>query len=162
MKLLLALLIFVIATLFLFFFTLSALGADYQSGVSATVLKKSSVTGNGQKITYPVTDKAEVTAMTVNIAPGAETGWHSHPIPVYAYVVEGTLEVELEGGQIITYRSGDAIIEVVNILHNGRNRGSDEVRLVVFYAGAKTHPTCSNLLRRVLKVNSWASPFLKK
>jgi len=130
----------VIATLFLFFFTLSALGADYQSGVSATVLKKSSVTGNGQKIIYPVTDKAEVTAMTVNLAPGAETGWHSHPIPVYAYVVEGTLEVELEGGQIITYRSGDAIIEVVNILHNGRNRGSDEVRLVVFYAGAEGTP----------------------
>ena len=141
MKLLLALLIFVIATLFLFFFTLSALGADYQSGVSATVLKKSSVTSNGQKITYPVTDKAEVTAMTVNLAPGAETGWHSHPIPVYAYVVEGTLEVELEGGQIITYRSGDAIIEVVNTLHNGRNRGSEEVRLVVFYTGAEGTPS---------------------
>ena len=50
------------------------------------------------------------------------------------------MEVELEGGQIITYRSGDAIIEVVNILHNGRNRGSDEVRLVVFYAGAEGTP----------------------
>ena len=133
--------VFVIATLFLLFFTLSALGADYQSGVSATVLKKSSITSNGQKITYPVTDKAEVTAMTVNIAPGAETGWHSHPIPVYAYVVEGTLEVELEGGQIITYRSGDAIIEVVNTLHNGRNRGSEEVRLVVFYTGAEGTPS---------------------
>jgi len=133
--------VYVIATLFLFFFTLSALGADYQSGVSATVLKKSSVTGNGQKIIYPVTDKAEVTAMTVNLAPGAETGWHSHPIPVYAYVVEGTLEVELEGGQIITYRSGDAIIEVVNTLHNGRNRGSEEVRLVVFYTGAEGTPS---------------------
>jgi quercetin dioxygenase-like cupin family protein len=79
--------------------------------------------------------------MTVNIAPGAETGWHSHPIPVYAYVVEGTLEVELEGGQIITYRSGDAIIEVVNTLHNGRNRGSEEVRLVVFYTGAEGTPS---------------------
>ena len=88
----------IIATLCLMFFTLSALGADYQNGVSATVLKKSSVTGNGQKIIYPVTDKAEVTARTVNLAPGAETDWHSHPIPVYAYVVEGMLDVEIEVG----------------------------------------------------------------
>jgi quercetin dioxygenase-like cupin family protein len=130
----------VIATLCLIFFTLAALGGDYQSGVSTTVLKSSSITGNGQKIVYPVTDKAEVTAMTVNLAPGAETGWHSHPIPVYAYVVEGKLAVELEGGQVITYRSGDAIIEVVNTLHNGRNQGSGDVRLVVFYTGAEGTP----------------------
>lgn len=130
----------VIATLGLIFFSLSASGADYQSGVSATVLKSSSVTGNGQKIVYPVTDKAEVTAVTVTLAPGAETGWHSHPIPVYAYVVEGKLDVELEGGQIITYRSGDAIIEVVNTLHNGRNQGSEDVRLVAFYTGVEGTP----------------------
>lgn len=130
----------VIATLCLASFTLPALGADYQRGVSATVLKSSSVTGNGQKIVYPVTDKAEVTAMTVSLPPGAETGWHSHPIPVYAYVVEGRLDVELEGGQVITYRSGDAIIEVVNTLHNGRNQGSEDVRLVVFYTGAEGTP----------------------
>lgn len=133
-------LVAVIATLCLSFSTLPALSADYHSGVSATVLKSSSVTGNGQKIVYPVTDKAEVTAMTVNLAPGAETGWHSHPIPVYAYVVEGKLDVELEGGQVITYRSGDAIIEVANSLHNGRNQGSEDVRLVVFYTGAEGTP----------------------
>ena len=39
----------------------SASAADYNSGVSAKVLKKTSVTGNGQKITYPNTDRAEVT-----------------------------------------------------------------------------------------------------
>ena len=130
----------VIATLGLMFFTLSALGADYQGGVSATVLKSSSVTGNDQKIAYPVTDKAEVTAMMVTLAPGAETGWHSHPIPVYAYVVEGKLDVELEGGQVITYRSGDAIIEVVNTLHNGSNQGPEDVRLVAFYTGVEGTP----------------------
>ena len=119
---------------------LSARCADYQSGVSATVLKKTGVTGNGQHIAYPVTDKAEVTAMTVDLAVGAETGWHSHPIPVYAYVVAGTIDVELEGGQVITYRPGDAIIEVVNTLHNGRNRGSEAVRLAVFYTGIEGAP----------------------
>lgn len=130
----------VIAALCVSFCPSLSLSADYNSGVSATVLKKSMVTGNGQKIVYPLTDKAEVTAMAVDLAAGAETGWHSHPIPVYAYVVAGTLDVELESGQVMIYRAGDAIIEVVNTLHNGRNRGSETVRLVVFYTGIEGTP----------------------
>ena len=129
-----------------FFLSLSASGDEYQTGVSATMLKKSSVTGNGRKIVYPVTDNAEVTAMVVELAPGAETGWHSHPIPVYGYVLTGTIDVELEGGQVIVYRSGDAIIEAVDTLHNGRNRGSERVRLVVFYTGVAGKP---NVVRPV-------------
>jgi hypothetical protein len=87
-----------------------AIAADYSSGVTAKVLQKTSVTGNGQTITYPLTDKAEVTAMTVDLAPGAETGWHQHPVPVYAYVVAGNLSVELEDGRQLSFKSGDAII----------------------------------------------------
>ena len=125
----------------LFLCPLSVTAADYQNGVIATTLKKSNITSNGQKIVYPVTDAAEVTALLVNVPPGAETGWHSHPTPVYAYVQAGTLDVELEDGQISTFHSGDAIIEVVNTLHNGKNRGTEIVRLVVFYTGIAGMPT---------------------
>lgn len=117
-----------------------AIAADYSSGVTAKVLQKTSVTGNGQKITYPLTDKAEVTAMTVDLAPGAETGWHQHPVPVYAYVVAGNLSVELEDGRQLSFKSGDAIIEVVNTLHNGKNIGAEPVKLAVFYLGAEGIP----------------------
>lgn len=108
---------------------------DYNTGVSAVVLKKTSVTSNGEKIAYPLTDQAEVTAMVVDLAPGAETGWHQHPVPVYAYVVAGKLSVELEDGKTLTFGTGDAIIEVVNTLHNGKNSGVEPVRLAVFYLG---------------------------
>lgn len=118
----------------------STFGADYSSGVTANVLKKTSVTSNGQKITYPQTEKAEVTAVTVDLAPGSETGWHQHPVPVYAYVVSGDLLVELEDGQHFTYGKGDAIIEVVNTLHNGKNNGVEPVKLAVFYVGAEGMP----------------------
>lgn len=117
-----------------------ALTADYSSGVAVKVLKKTSVTGNGQKITYPLTDKAEVTAMTVDLAPGAETGWHKHPVPVYAYVISGVLQVELEDGKLLYFGAGEAVIEVVNTLHNGRNTGTEPVRLAVFYLGAEGTP----------------------
>ena len=118
----------------------STFGAGYSTGVTANVLTKTSVTGDGQKIIYPQTDKAEVTAMTVDIAPGAETGWHKHPMPVYAYVISGNLTVELEGGQRLSYGTGDAIIEVVNTMHNGKNSGTETVKLAVFYLGAKGVP----------------------
>lgn len=120
-----------------FLLTSLAVAADYNAGVSATVLKKTSVTSNGEKITYPQTDRAEVTAMTVDLAPGAETGWHQHPVPVYAYVVAGNLSVELEGGKVLNFRAGEAIIEAVNTLHNGKNRGTEPVRLAVFYLGSE-------------------------
>jgi quercetin dioxygenase-like cupin family protein len=118
----------------------SSFAADYSSGVTAKMLTKTTVTGNGQKIAYPVTDMAEVTAMTVDLAPGSETGWHKHPVPVYAYVVSGSLAVEIEGGKEPTFKTGDAIIEVVNTLHNGRNRGSEPVKLAVFYLGVEGTP----------------------
>lgn len=117
-----------------------AITADYNSGVSAKVLVKTMLTGNGQKITYPLTDRAEVTAMTVDLAPGAETGWHKHPMPVYAYVVSGSLSVELEDGKKLSFTTGDAIVEVVNTMHNGRNSGTVPVKLAVFYLGAEGTP----------------------
>lgn len=117
-----------------------AFSADYNTGVTSRVLVKTSVTGNGQQITYPVTSKAEVTAMTVDLAPGAETGWHKHPVPVYAYVISGKLSVEIEGGTQRTFEAGEAIIEVVNTLHNGKNMGNDPVKLAVFYLGAEGTP----------------------
>jgi quercetin dioxygenase-like cupin family protein len=124
----------------LFLITSPTFAADYSSGVTAKVLVKTSVTGNGQKITYPLTDKAEVTAMTVDLAPSAETGWHKHPVPVYAYVVSGKLSVELEDGKALSFVAGDAVIEVVNVMHNGINRGTEPVKLAVFYLGAEGTP----------------------
>jgi quercetin dioxygenase-like cupin family protein len=123
----------------------SAFSADYNSGVTSKVLVKSTLTGNGQKITYPLTDRAEITAMTVDLAPGAETGWHKHPVPVYAYVVSGNLSVELEDGKLLSFTAGEAIIEVVNTMHNGRNSGTVPVKLAVFYLGAEGIP---NVIRK--------------
>ena len=117
-----------------------AFAADYSTGVTSRVLVKTSITGNGQSISYPVTDKAEVTAMTVELASGAETGWHKHPVPVYAYVISGRLSVEIEGGKQLSFAAGEAIIEVVNTLHNGKNMGSEPVKLAVFYLGSADVP----------------------
>lgn len=107
----------------------------YNAGVASRLLTRTGVTSSGQKIAYPVTDKAEVTALLVDLAPAAETGWHKHPVPVYAFVLSGQLLIEIEGGQTLQFKAGDAIVEMVDTFHNGRNIGIEPVRLVVFYTG---------------------------
>jgi len=114
--------------------------ADYDSGVQGKVILQTNTMINGKPISYPVTDHPKVTVMNVEIAPGAQTGWHFHPVAVYAYVLSGRLTLEMEDGQIKECKEGDAIIEVVGLKHNGSNRGAVPVKLVVFYLGAANVP----------------------
>jgi quercetin dioxygenase-like cupin family protein len=107
--------------------------------VRATPLLKTATTWDGQPIAYPA-GPAEVTALHIVIEPGGETGWHLHPVPSYAWVIEGELEVRLKDGRTRLLRQGDALAEVVNTWHNGRNVGAGPVKLVVFYAGVAGQP----------------------
>lgn len=52
-------------------------------------------------------------------------------------MVSGHLDVDMEGGKSLSFQPGDAIIEVVDAWHNGRNAGCEPVRLAVFYLGGK-------------------------
>ncbi|MDQ5985162.1 MAG: hypothetical protein CSYNP_00867 [Syntrophus sp. SKADARSKE-3] len=112
----------------------------YDSGVTVKTLLKSTTAANGQHHEYLKTDRPEVTACIVEIAPGAQTGWHSHSVPVYAYVMEGTLMVTLEDGKVFSFEKGQALIEVMNIAHNGKSVGKEKVRLLVFYTGEEGKP----------------------
>lgn len=118
----------------------TANAGDYAGGVSAKLVLRTTTTSSGEKVAYPTTKQAEITAMRVDIAPGSETGWHLHPFPVYAWVVSGSLTIELEGGKRHSYEEGDAIVEAVGTLHNGKNQGTVPVRLLVFYTGSEGAP----------------------
>jgi len=119
--------------------------SDYLSQVKSQKILVTTTAGNGQPIHYLQTDHPEVTAMTVEIPVGAETGWHLHPEPVYAYVLAGQMEVEIADGTRLRFKPGDAIVEVQNLAHNGRNIGSDSVRLAVFYTGQTGQPNVVHL-----------------
>ena len=119
---------------------LSGGAGDYDTGVRGKVILHTDKMSNGEPIDYLDKDHPRVTVMNVEIAPGKETGWHSHPMEVYAYVLSGRLTVEMEGGKTTEFKKGDAIIEVVNLKHNGINKGKIPVKLVVFYLGGEGMP----------------------
>jgi len=117
----------------------------YDSGVTVRTVLKAKTTSSGQPVKYLKTDRPEITVAVVEIAPGAETGWHLHKIPVYAYVLEGTLKVILDGGTERTFEKGQAIIEVMDLAHNGINPGREPLKLIVFYAGEEGTPSATKI-----------------
>jgi quercetin dioxygenase-like cupin family protein len=129
-------------------FTIAAHADDYQ-GVSVRNVLTSTVAANGQKLSYLKTDNPEVSAMVVEIPPHGETGWHTHAVPVYAYMLAGRLTVEMEGGKKYEFKEGAAIFEVKDTPHNGRNYSDQTARLIVFYTGETGKPNVTRLGDRV-------------
>lgn len=107
--------------------------------MTVTPLAKETASWDGKPIVYPQ-GKPEMTALLVEIAPGAQTGWHHHFVPNFAYMLERTLELTLDDGRVRLLKAGEELPEVVNRPHNGRNVGSSPARLIVFYAGAVGTP----------------------
>lgn len=116
-------------------FPLNVLALEASANIKVTPLIQSAQSWNGTPITYPA-GQAQITGITVEIAPGADTGWHQHPAPSFGVITQGILEVTLRDGRVKRLQAGEALIEVVNTEHIGRNVGDVPVKLVVFYAGA--------------------------
>lgn len=119
-------------------FNASAL--DASNGITVKNILKTTSSWDGQPLAYPQ-GQAQISGMLIEIAPGAETGWHLHPVPSFGLVLEGDLEVTLKDGRHRQFHTSDALAEVVNTLHNGRNIGKKPLKLLVFYAGVVDQPT---------------------
>ena len=124
--------------------SLLATSAAAQVKFSATPVLQSGTTAGGTSIAYPKTDSAEVTALVLDIGPGGETGRHMHPYPTFVYVLDGAIDVEMDGGMVHTYRAGDSFLEVLNTWHNGKNKGTTPAKVLVVFAGVHAKP---NLVR---------------
>ena len=98
--------------------------------IEVTPVAKATTTAAGQPLVFP-TDKPQVVASIYTIAPGAVTPRHKHPALRYAYVLEGTLTVDIEGGASHTYPPGSFIVEVLEKWHVVKNVGPTSVKLLV-------------------------------
>ncbi len=113
---------------------------DYNFDVRVTSLLRTSTNFAGQQIKYPHKHPAEVSILVVTIPPGKQTGWHTHPVPLFGYVLSGEITVDIQGHGKHTFQKGDTLAECVKLLHNGVNTGKIPVRLLIFVAGEKSVP----------------------
>ncbi|HAW64473.1 MAG TPA: cupin domain-containing protein [Alistipes sp.] len=74
------------------------------------------------------------------VEPRARLPLHRHPVINAGMVLQGELTVVAAGGEERTFRAGEGIVEVVDRVHYGENRGSEPLELVMFYAGAEGLP----------------------
>lgn len=124
----------------LFSFTPLKGHADDYTQAKVEKLLVTSTNYAGQALAYPRSGKPEVSVLVVHLPPGSSTGWHKHPVPVYAWMLAGELTVRTESGVEKRFLEGEPIIEVMNLLHNGTNSGREMASLVVFYTGVEGVP----------------------
>jgi quercetin dioxygenase-like cupin family protein len=103
-------------------------------------LLQTTVNSLGQPIAWPRDGTPEVTALLVEMAPGEETGWHRHPVPLLGYLLAGELTVYQTTGEKRVVRSGEVSLESVDVIHNGVNEGATPCKMIVFVAGLKDLP----------------------
>jgi quercetin dioxygenase-like cupin family protein len=115
----------------------SASGSVAGSAGQEVLLDMQELTVLDQPIAYPKKTPAQVSSSIIQLEPGQETGWNKHRVPMYAYVLEGTLSVEYDAGVTKEYPAGTALMEAQNVWHNGTNKGDVPVRLLVVFMGAK-------------------------
>jgi quercetin dioxygenase-like cupin family protein len=103
-------------------------------------LLRATVNSLGQPIIYPREDTAEVTALLVEMVPGEETGWHSHPVPLLGYLLSGELTINQATGEKRVVCAGEVSLESVGVVHQGVNAGNVPCRMIVFVLGLKDLP----------------------
>lgn len=97
----------------------------------ATLLASASATANPAPAGVTRTDLQrhdlsipgrETVQARIDIAPGAVAPWHRHPGEEVIYIVEGTLEYQLEGQPPVTVKAGDVLFVPAGVAHMARNR----------------------------------------
>ncbi|OGA48717.1 MAG: hypothetical protein A3F74_20870 [Betaproteobacteria bacterium RIFCSPLOWO2_12_FULL_62_58] len=99
-------------------------------------LVKTTTSWNGKPIACPQRQARKSRRRGSKITVGGETGGHEHPASSFAVVLDRTLEATLKDSQKKSLSPGEALVEVVDTLHNGRNVDKPPVKLIAFHARA--------------------------
>jgi len=94
----------------------------------------------GESLHYPGSGPARITSSIVTLQPGETTGWHRHGVPLYAYILAGTVTVDYGDHGIRVLPTGSAIMEAMSVAHEGRNEGGEPCRILVVFLGAPDAP----------------------
>jgi quercetin dioxygenase-like cupin family protein len=113
-----------------------AAAQDSQYKSLLTPLFQGAETIIGQPIAYPA-GAPKVTAAVVVIAPGKDTGWHTHAVPLFVSVLEGEISVDYGSKGVKVYKPGDSFLEAMDWPHNATNKTDKLVRIMAFYMGAE-------------------------
>ena len=104
--------------------TTSADPADGLTGrLKRTVLQRSASSIPGREIVQVLTE----------IPAGVESGWHQHPGEEVGYILQGTVEMRIEGRPTLTLHAGDPFLMPPRTPHNALDLGPDTGMMLSTY-----------------------------
>ena len=101
-----------------------------QSGIKRTDLQRHDLSIPGR----------EVVQVRVDFGPGVVAPRHKHPGEEIIYVLEGTLEYQVEGRPPATYKAGDVLLVPAGVIHAAKNVGSGNGAELATYVVEKGKP----------------------
>jgi len=90
-----------------------------------------------QEMSIP--DREAVMAL-VELPPGAAEGRHTHPAEVFAFVLEGSITLEIEGSPNAMLKAGDVFHIVPGKVHQVINPGTVTAKLAAVFVAEKGKP----------------------
>ena len=113
---------------------LTVAGSVSYEGISATPIpiENRSATVLGQSYQFPEGVPA-LYAYNIVIKPGQKTGWHKHAVPLYAYILSGSLTVDYGSKGSRVFEKGMSYIEAIDWCHRGYVSGDEEAVIFGMY-----------------------------
>jgi len=106
------------------------MAAQQPEGIKPTDLQQHDLSAPGR----------EVVQARVDLGPTAPFVKHTHPGEEIIYVLEGTLEYQIEGQPPTTVKAGDVLFVPAGAVHAVRNAGSSNAAELATYVVEKGKP----------------------
>ena len=102
----------------------------HQQGTKRTDLQRHDLSAPGR----------EVVQVRVDFDPGYASPRHTHPGEEIIYVLEGTLEYQIEGKPPVTVKPGDVLFVPAGTIHSAKNVGTSNGAELATYVVEKGKP----------------------
>ncbi|MBQ8008196.1 MAG: cupin domain-containing protein [Bacteroidaceae bacterium] len=113
---------------------------DAITSVQSTELIRTDESWDGVDLPDYLEGRPELVAVKYVFPAGQKLGWHHHPVMNYGILVQGELTIIGQDGQEKVVHEGEPVVEMVNTIHHGENRGSKPVILYMFYLSQEGLP----------------------
>lgn len=110
------------------------------ASTQSTELLRTSKSWDGVELPDYPQGRPELVAVKYVIPPGQKLGWHHHVVMNHGVLVQGELTIIGKDGKIKVLREGEVVVEMVDSIHHGENRGEKPVVLYMFYLSQKGLP----------------------
>ena len=110
------------------------------AAVSTTELIRTSQSWDGAELPDYPDGRPELVAVRYEFPAGKKLGWHHHPVMNYGVLQQGELTIIGLDGKEKVVHEGEAVVEMVDTIHHGENRGDKTVILDMFYISQEGVP----------------------